>query len=111
MMSRLLVLALAGCCLVTGCSRRVTYLPAVSTKEIDTAGVNLSRLPSKDVDSGVDRHFLGLGAKVCKAVDRALTENDANLLVDAVVYRDYFFPFYGYRVTGRAYSVPVDPTR
>ena len=107
-------LAVSALALSSGCaSTRLYHLSAVSTKPVHAQGVDLTALPKRErVDSGSDYCFLGIGAQVDKAVDRALNNGGGNLMLDGVVYVDEW-PlglFAGYRIVGTVVTVPGGET-
>lgn len=103
-------LALAALCLATsfGCSQRVGDFTAISSKNIYAKGVDVSRLPKAEGIKGRDIRFLGWGANIKDALDRALEEGDGNLMIDCAVYI-WWAPFVaGYEVRGTVLNVPYE---
>jgi hypothetical protein len=95
-----------------GCSTRIADFTTLSTKNIIAKGVNVEALPkTRDVE-GEDITFLGFGANLENAVDRALAKTpDGNLMINAVVYLEDKVIFAGFRVKGDVVKVPAGPAK
>lgn len=89
-----------------GCSRRIGDFNALSSKNIYCENTDLTKLPKTQGVEGKDVTFLGIGADLQDALDRALEEGDGNLMVDAVVYIDSAPFVAGYRIRGTVIKVP-----
>lgn len=88
-----------------GCSTRIGDFTALSTKNIYCKNIDVTKLPQKRVE-GEDVTFLGIGADLKDATDRALEKGDGNLMIDAAYYFEDRFLFLGYKVVGTVVKVP-----
>lgn len=90
-----------------GCSsRRVGDFTAISTKNLYAHNVDLTKLPRQQGVEGSDVQFLGIGANIKNAVDRALEKGGGNVMIDAALYIETGFLSSGYRVRGTVINVP-----
>lgn len=104
------VVGLLACMLISlvagGCSYRLADLTVVSTKNVYAEGADLTKLPQRQGVEAKDVGFLGIGANIEDAVDKALEKGQGNLMIDAVVYQ-WSAPFVGgYKVRGTIINVP-----
>jgi hypothetical protein len=101
------VLLASMVCVVSGCtSMRVGDFTVMSTKNINCQHVDITKLEQHPGVVGKDIRFLGWGANVKDAADKALEQYNGNLLVDAVVYVESGPFFGGYTVKGTSVTVP-----
>jgi hypothetical protein len=94
--------------LVSGCSHRIGDVTVLSTKNIYCDGVDLTKLGQHKGVEGEDVTFLGIGADIEDAFDKAVEQHDGNLMIDAVFYLEDRFLWYGYKVRGTVVKVPYD---
>ncbi len=111
MTSKAHVLAFGLCIFVAilgGCTTRVGDFTAISTKNIYAKGVDVTKLPQMQGVEGEDIRFLGIGANIKDAVDRALEKGRGNLMIDVALYV-YWAPFVeGFKVRGTVINVPYE---
>lgn len=89
-----------------GCTTRVGDFTIISTKNVYAKGVDVTKLPQQHGVEGEDIKFLGIGANIKDAVDRALESSQGNLMIDAALYI-YSAPFVsGYKVRGTVVKIP-----
>lgn len=95
--------------LVSGCSERLGDCTIMSTKNIYCKNVDLTKLEQYPGVIGKDIRFWGIGSNVKDAADKALEQNNTNLLIDSVVYYEYI-PLIcgGYVVKGTCVKVPYE---
>ncbi len=99
----MVIVSLAVC---SGCSYRLGDFTALSTKNIYCEGVDITKLKQYNGVEGEDITFLGIGADPKDAADRALEKYDGNLLINAVIYSEYYILFAGYKVRGTVIKTP-----
>ena len=87
------------------CSTRIGDFTALSTKNIYCKNVDVTKLPQTRVE-GKDICFLGIGADLKDAADRALEKGKGNLMIDAAYYVESYPLFNGYKVVGTVVKVP-----
>lgn len=91
---------------VAGCNQRIADFTGISTKNIYAKGIDVSALPKAEGITGKDIRFLGIGANIKDALDKALEEGHGNLMIDCAV-RIWWAPFVaGYEVRGTVVDVP-----
>lgn len=101
-------LLLATLCLASavGCNQRIADFTGISSKNIYAKGIDVSALPKAEGITGKDIRFLGIGANIKDALDKALEEGHGNLMIDCAV-RIWWAPFVaGYEVRGTVVDVP-----
>ncbi len=91
---------------LSGCSHRIGDCTAISTKNIYCENVDVTKLPKKEGVEAEDVRFLGIGANVENALDRALEAGGGNLMINAVVYYEDRVFSSGYRIRGTVVKVP-----
>jgi len=96
--------------LISGCSHRIGDMTALSTKNIYCEGVDLTKLQQYQGVEGEDVTFLGIGADIEDAFDKAVEQHDGNLMINAVVYIEDRFLWAGYRIRGTVVKVPYGQT-
>lgn len=113
MSAKIRVWILASCVFVPtliGCRTRIGDFTAISTKNIYAKGVDLTKLPQTLGVEGEDIRFLGIGANIKDAVDRALEKAHGNLMIDVALYVYEGFFVRGYVVRGTVVKVPYERT-
>jgi hypothetical protein len=108
-MRHILSIALICLALVSGCSIRLGDCTIMSTKNIYCKNVDLTKLEQYPGVVGKDIRFWGIGSNIKDAADKALEQNNTNLLIDSVVYYEWF-PLIcgGYVVKGMCVKVPYE---
>ena len=102
-----LIMAAVCVTLLCGCSTRLGDCTIMSTKNIYCENVDLTKLQHYPGVVGKDIRFWGMGSNMKDAADNALEQNDANLLIDVVIYyEDFPLICGGYVVKGTAVKVP-----
>jgi hypothetical protein len=93
---------LIGIMTFTSCSSRLVDFTVISSKNVS---LKIDKSQGKQV-SGTSMGFLGLGASIKDAMDKALQSAgpDYDLLVDGVVRINDYFLVSGYKVEGTAIS-------
>ncbi len=102
------ILLASMCALVaSGCSQRIGDCTLMSTKNLYCQNVDLTKLEKHSGIVGKDIRFWGIGSNIKDAADKALERARGNLLIDPVVYYEYF-PLVcgGYVVKGTVVDVP-----
>ena len=102
-------LIIGGVCLlfICGCSQRLADCTIMSTKNIYCENVDLTKLDQYQGVIGKDIRFWGIGSNIKDAADKALEQNNSNLMIDVVIYYEWF-PLVcgGYVVKGTTVQVP-----
>jgi len=108
-MSKIIALLIVGLILLSGCSVRMGDCTIMSTKNIYCKNVDLTKCEQYPGVVGKDIRFWGIGSNIKDAADKALEQHNGNLLIDAVVYKE-FFPLIcgGYVVKGTVVKVPYE---
>ena len=106
-------LALGVLCLATslGCRTRIADFTAISTKNIYSKGIDITALPKAEGIEGSDIGFLGIGAEIEDAVEKAMEKGQGNLMIDCAVYTWEVPFFFGYQVRGTVVKVPYTSDR
>ncbi|MBI9017551.1 MAG: hypothetical protein JEZ07_09860 [Phycisphaerae bacterium] len=93
----------------SGCVKaRIYDFTAISTKPIKCENVDLTKLDKVEV-SARKVFFLGWFFNYEDATDRAISKANGNLMLDAVVYQVYGYPFCScVEVKGSVVKVPIN---
>ena len=91
---------------IGGCTHRIGDFTAMSTKNIYCDHVDITKLKQHKEIEGEDVRFLGIGANIEDAADRAMLKADGNIIIDAAVYSVYGPFFGGYKIKGTVVAVP-----